>query len=162
MAGLADNFLFNPLLRQPLLGAEDSYDKLFASITVTPSKFDISSNCCGGRAAPGEVESSSFPPIPLSNVEQQWGPEQFASWSLLWSQPTIPHRYPTRAGPTSAGFFSWQAYLGSSQAWMKLRLCQFLARMCLCLASEANRRRAQECGVERGGDSVKPITCCLI
>jgi hypothetical protein len=43
MAGLADNFLFNPLLRQPLLGAEDSYDKLFASITVTPSKFDISS-----------------------------------------------------------------------------------------------------------------------
>ena len=41
MAGLADNFLFNPLLRQPLLSAErkDSYDKLFASITVTPSKF---------------------------------------------------------------------------------------------------------------------------
>jgi hypothetical protein len=45
MAGLADNFLFNPRLRQPLLSAErkDSYDKLFASITVTPSKFDISS-----------------------------------------------------------------------------------------------------------------------
>jgi len=45
MAGLTDNFLFDPLLRQSLLRAkcEDSHDKLFASVAVAPSELDVSS-----------------------------------------------------------------------------------------------------------------------
>jgi hypothetical protein len=38
MAGLADNFLFDPLLCQPFVRAkrEDSHDELFASVAVAP------------------------------------------------------------------------------------------------------------------------------
>src|SRR5215470_14518278 len=43
MAGLADNFLLNPLFRQPLLGSvrEYSHDELFTPIAVAPSELDI-------------------------------------------------------------------------------------------------------------------------
>jgi hypothetical protein len=45
MAGLTDNFLLDPLLRQPFLRAkrEDSHDNLLAPVAVTPSELDISS-----------------------------------------------------------------------------------------------------------------------
>ena len=44
MAGLTNNFLLNPLLGQPFLGAEgeDGHDKLFAASLVAPSELDIS------------------------------------------------------------------------------------------------------------------------
>jgi len=44
MSGLADNFLFDPLLRKTLLRAkrEDSHNELFAPVTFAPSKLDIS------------------------------------------------------------------------------------------------------------------------
>jgi len=45
MAGLTGNFLFYPLLRQPIFRAEreERHHKLFASVVVVPSELDISS-----------------------------------------------------------------------------------------------------------------------
>jgi hypothetical protein len=42
MAGLSHHFLLNPLFGQPFLGAEgeDSHDKLFAPVTVSPPELD--------------------------------------------------------------------------------------------------------------------------
>ena len=44
MAGLTDNFLFDPLLGQPFLRAEreDSHDKLFVPVAIAPSELDVS------------------------------------------------------------------------------------------------------------------------
>src|SRR5262245_58976878 len=44
MASLTNNFLLEPLLRQPFLSAEreDSHDKLVASVAVGPSELDVS------------------------------------------------------------------------------------------------------------------------
>ena len=45
MASLADNFLSDPLLRQPLIRAkrENSNNKLVAAVTIGPSKLNVSS-----------------------------------------------------------------------------------------------------------------------
>jgi hypothetical protein len=45
MSGLTDNFLLDPLLRQPFLGSEreDSDNKLIATVVITPPELDISS-----------------------------------------------------------------------------------------------------------------------
>ena len=45
MSGLADNFLLDPLLRQPFLGpeGEDDDNELIATVAVSPPELDIRS-----------------------------------------------------------------------------------------------------------------------
>ena len=94
MAGLADNFLLNSLLRQPLLSAErkDSYDKLFASITVTPSKFDISSIAVVVvlRLVKSKAHHSPNPTVQCRRDLARVGTRTVRVVArLLWSQPTM-------------------------------------------------------------------------
>jgi hypothetical protein len=64
MAGLTDNFLFDPLFRQPFLRAkrEDSHDNLFAPVAIAPSELDVSPLGLVVVLVLGEVERSFVPP----------------------------------------------------------------------------------------------------
>src|SRR5262249_6755478 len=72
MSGLADNFLFDPLLRQPLLSAEreDSHDKLVASVTINSSELDISP--FGVAVVLCLVKSKRHCPPELEGAPESW------------------------------------------------------------------------------------------